>query len=50
VDGDFLERFLELDTRPKELQKVMSGNNEYERLKESREDIIAALEQLQALH
>ncbi|TFK40691.1 CPSF A subunit region-domain-containing protein [Crucibulum laeve] len=50
IDGDFLEQFLTLLGSPPQLQKVIEGQSEPERLTMSVEEIQKVLENLQSLH
>ncbi|KAG8949792.1 hypothetical protein FRC04_008332 [Tulasnella sp. 424] len=48
IDADFVERVLDLS--PEDLKKVMEGQNQFERLAGSKEEIAACAEQLLSLH
>ncbi|KIO29364.1 hypothetical protein M407DRAFT_169392 [Tulasnella calospora MUT 4182] len=48
IDADFVERILDLS--PEELTVAMEGQNEFERLTESKEEVVASVEQLLSLH
>jgi len=48
IDGDFVERFLDLSDE--EVKLVMSGRNEFERLHGTQEDVLQLVEQITALH
>ncbi len=50
IDGDFVERFLQLPKGSVEIANIMKGGNVHETLKVSYEDIIQALEHVQLLH
>lgn len=50
LDGDYLEHFLTLLSRPPLVQKVLDGRNEPERILARAENFQAILEQLQSLH
>lgn len=50
LDGDFLERYLDLPSSSSAVDKIMNGNYEPERLRLSREKIQKILERLQSLH
>ncbi|KAG8995013.1 hypothetical protein FRB90_000289 [Tulasnella sp. 427] len=48
IDADFVERLLDLSAE--DMEKAMKGQNQYERLTESKEDVVACVEQLLTLH
>ena len=50
LDGDLLERFLELHPESQTYQKVMKGNSPAEELQLSAEKLRGILETMQGLH
>ncbi|CAA7261433.1 unnamed protein product [Cyclocybe aegerita] len=50
VDGDFLERYLDVVNQPEKLMCVMKGSSVPEELKLSQDEIVKVLEELQSLH
>lgn len=50
MDGDFLEKFINLQGSPSLLKNVMTGGNVAEKLKLTKEDFLKVLEKLQSLH
>jgi DNA damage-binding protein 1 len=50
LDGDFLELFLTRLGSPEQLERIIAGNSEFERLTVSAEDLQRVLENLQSMH
>ena len=50
LDGDFLERLLDLDNDSPEAQRAMNGSTNAEKLSISFSEVVNVLEQLQAVH
>jgi DNA damage-binding protein 1 len=50
LDGDFLEQFLACINTPEQLEKIMAGNSDPERLTMPVEQMQQALENLQGMH
>lgn len=48
VDGNFVERFAELSAE--EVQKVMEGGNEHERLGVSKAEVLRVVEEMARMH
>jgi len=50
LDGDLIEKFLDVKKNSADYKRIMEGTNEYERLELSHSDLLSILEQLHALH
>ncbi|KAG5639200.1 hypothetical protein H0H81_005679 [Sphagnurus paluster] len=50
IDGDFIEQFLTYLTSPEDLEKIIAGQSEPERLTMPVEELKAVLESLQSMH
>lgn len=48
IDGDFVEGFLNLSEE--QIQQVMEGRNEFERLAGTKDDMIELVEQIASMH
>ena len=50
LDGDFLEKFLDLDSNSAEATKAMQGNSAAAKVDLPYIEVVHALEQLQSVH
>lgn len=48
VDGNFVDRFAELS--PENVERVMQGRNEYERLSATKEEVLRVVEEMARMH